>query len=367
MSFFTRHPYYKNLLKAGGYTWVIYNVLAFSMLGPLFALIFFGALVGGASKDSSSTDTAGLERENVYGSGYNELLSLKISGPILGEADESPFSLAGETYGYELKKQLIQAVDEDNIKGVVLEINSPGGTIYGAHAIADGVTYFKNKTHKPVYAYIQGVGASGAYWAAVSSDKIYADFGSDIGSIGVIMGPFQYYDKPVSEDGGLFGGGVVTQNGIETQYITAGKSKDVGSPYRRLTPDEISQLQQQVNNDYDVFVGYVSERRSIPEATIRGQIGAMAYDNKTAKSLHLIDETASREDVYNALAEKAGVKADFQVTRVKTKGGFWSTMLGAVTGKPAKQASTTQPAGTACATSTLHLAYAGNVTDLCTK
>jgi protease-4 len=364
MSFFTRHPYYKNLLKVAGYTWVVYNVVAFSMIGPFIALVVIGLALGGGASDTTSA--SGLQRENVYGNGTNELLSLKITGPILGEPDESPFALAGETYGYDIKKQLIEAVDENNIKGVVLEINSPGGTIYGAHAIADGVKYYKDKTHKPVYAYIQGVGASGAYWAAVATDRIYADFGSDIGPIGVIMGPFQYYDKPLSIDGGLFGGGVVTQNGIESLNITAGKSKDVGSPYRRLTPDEIYQLQQQVNNDYDVFVGYVSERRSIPEATIRGQIGAMAYDNKTAKSLHLIDETASREDVYNALAEKAGVKADFEVTREKTKSGFWSTLLGAVTGKPAKQASSSQTPG-ACTISTLHLAYAGNITDLCTK
>jgi protease-4 len=359
-AFLNRHPFTKSLIKVAAYIWVGYHACIIAALGPL---IFFAILSFAFAGDTA--DTATVNREVVYGDGFQELLSLKITGPIFGESDESPFAFAGETYGYDIKQQLMEAASDDYIKGIILEINSPGGTIYGANAIADGVKYYKEKTKKPVYAYIQGMGASGAYWAAAATDKIYADYGSDIGSIGVIMGPFKYYDKPVSEAGGLFDGGVVTQNGIENVVLSAGKSKDLGSPYRRMTADEIASLQKQINNEYDNFVKYVSARRAIPEATLRTQIGGMSYDNKTAKDLRLIDETASRETSYEALADAAGIKDDFQVTRTYVKGGFWQTLLSAFSGKPAKQAAATP--SSPCLYSATHLAYAGNVAELCSR
>jgi protease IV len=114
-------------------------------------------------------------------------------------------------------------VDDLSLHGVVLEINSPGGAICGARAIADDVSYYRSKAKKPIYAHVEGLAA---YWAASAADKVIADYGSDIGSIGVIMGPFKYYNTVVNEDSGLFDGGVITQNGIESVSITAGKPKD---------------------------------------------------------------------------------------------------------------------------------------------
>jgi protease-4 len=358
-TFLIRHPFYKQLLKVAAYIWVGYHALIIAALGPIIFLMVLSFAFAG-----DSADTTAVDREVVYGDGFQELLSLKVTGPIYGESDESPFAFAGETYGYDIKRQLMEAASDDYIKGVILEINSPGGTIYGAHAIADGVKYYREQTKKPVYAYIQGMGASGAYWVAAATDKIFADYGSDIGNIGVIMGPFKYYDKPISEAGGLFDGGVVTQNGIENLVLSAGKSKDLGSPYRRLTNEEIQSLQRQINNEYDNFVKYVSERRAIPEANVRTQIGGMSYDNKTAKDLRLIDETASRETSYEALADAAGIKDDFKVTRTYVKGGFWQTLLSAFNGKPEKQAAA--PTGP-CLYSATHLAYAGNVAELCSR
>jgi len=191
-------------------------------------------------------------------------------------------------------------------KGLSWKSTRPAAQFTEPTRIADGVEYYRSQTHKPIYAHISGTGASGAYWAAASTDKILVDYGSDVGSIGVIMGPFQYYNTVLSEDSGLLGSGVVTQNGIESVTITAGKSKDVGNPYRKLTSDEIAALQKQVNNEYDDFVSYVSKRRGIDEATIRNQIGAMAYDQRTALAYHLSDATMNRQDAYDTLAKAAG-------------------------------------------------------------
>lgn len=315
--FFERHPFLGGLVRHGVRIIFTWNVVILCILGTFIVLGIFSAIIGAAAGTAPGENTY----DTIYGKGQNQFLSIPIQGIILGSSSEkdniSTLFNEGATYGYDVKDQLTAAADDDTIKGVVLEVNSPGGTIFGAHAIADGVKYYKTKTQKPVYAHIEGEGASGAYWSAVSADKIYADYGTETGSIGVIMGPFQYYDGIISQDNGLLGGGVVTQNGIETVTITAGKSKDIGSPYRRLTGQEIESLQKSVDNEYSEFVAYVSGQRHIPEDTIRNSIGAMIYEPKTALQLKLIDQIGSRQEVYTALAEAGHFPSDYTIVQKK--------------------------------------------------
>lgn len=338
----------------------MWNVVLILLFGGFVSLAIV-AMVGGG--DNASQLSSGYKY--VFGNGAKQLLSIRIDGTIVGtEADGGGFLTGSDqTSGYDVKKKLYTAAEDPSIYGVVLEISSPGGTIYGAHAIADGVKYYKQKTNQPVYTYVEGLAASGGYWAAASTDKIFADYGSDVGSIGIIMGPFEYYDKPIAQDGGLLSGGIVTENGIQSTYITAGKSKDLGNPYRKMTDDELKVMQQGVNNEYDNFVSYVSERRDIPGDTIRNQLGALTYDNKTAQSNKLIDGTASREGTYDRLATAAGIHDDYAVVREESSVSFVKTLLGAITRQPAKQAAEVDT----CSLTRNVLAYHGDVTALCSK
>jgi protease IV len=353
-SFFTKHPFFKALIKRVitiGVSWV--TVVACLIITFMaFGIFLF-----------SSADT---EADSSYtyasGDGYNQLLSIKVNGAITGASDSTGTGLFsdGSTSGYDVKDQLYAAAEDDTIHGVILEVNSPGGTIYGSRAIADGVKYYQQKTGNPVYTYVEGMAASGGYWAASATDKIIADYGSDIGSIGVIMGPFQYYNKVLSEDGGLLYGGVVTQNGIESTYITAGKSKDAGNPYRKLTAEELASLQKAVNNEYDDFVAYVSKERGIPADTIRGTIGALAYDNKTALQYKLIDQIGSRQTAYDELAKEAGIEDDYQIVEEEWIPSFIESLLAATIRKPQPKAS-----ANLCDMTRSTLVYHGDVSLLC--
>jgi len=350
MALLKRHPFIAAMLKLSIKTWVLVLSLAIALTVVSFILV--GAL-GFADK---YYHVAGDETS------MNKILSIKVSGVIVGDSDEGFAEGFGVVPGYAIKQQLYKAADDDAIQGVVLEINSPGGTIYGAHAIADGVAHYREKAKRPVYAHVQGVGASGAYWAAISADKVITDYGSDVGSIGVIMGPFKYYDKVLSEDGK-----VLTQNGIESYNITAGKSKDAGDPYRKLTPDEIATLQRSVNNEYDEFVKYVHERRKIPEDVIRDKLGALTYDAKTAKEEKMIDDTMGREETYKALAEASRIGDDYEVVRpivldetARYQGGGW---LGTVLHRGPKPASMAQ--ASRCDLDRVTLAFNGDLSTLC--
>lgn len=304
--------------------------------GFLF-LVFLGLGIGaGVSTDYNKDPSA----EFIYGdaSTRNQLASITIEGMILGEPLASDifsdflFNF-GVTYGYEVKEQLHTLAEDDEVDGVILEIHSPGGTLYGTQAIVDGVAEYKKLTGKPVYAYIGSMAASGGYWVASSADKVIADAGTTVGSIGVIMGPFKYYDRVISESEGVFGATVDTLGGVTTEYIIAGKHKDFGNPYRKMTAEEREALQKGVDLAYQSFVDFVAEKRQIPAEKITNQIGAMAYGELQAKDLGLVDELNNREEAYNLLAKKAGLdEGDFKVVRVTRQPSLIKSLFGSFVG-----------------------------------
>jgi protease IV len=361
------HPFIKRIWERIVMIFVSWTAVVICIFGTFLALGGF-LLLTALGSDEAADETTDSGYTTVYGNGVNQLLSIKVSGTITGTDDGASgfFSDASSTAGYSVKEKLQAAANDPTIQGIVLEINSPGGTIYGARAIADGVTFYQEKTGNPVYAYVEGQAASGGYWAASPADSIIADYGSDVGSIGVIMGPFQYYDKVLAEDGGLLSGGVVTQNGIQSMYISAGASKDVGNPYRKLTDAELRALQTSVNNEYDMFVAYVSKHRNIPADTIRNTIGALSYDNKTALTYKLIDHTGSRDAAYNALAKAADVEDDFSIVREEYQPGFFESILMATGMKPQKKVqSPAERNAELCSLTRSSLAYHGDVARLC--
>lgn len=270
----------------------------------------------------------------------NRILSIPITGIILTDSDAEEgffnFLQGGATYGYDIKDELKRAARDTSIKAVLLEINSPGGTVTGANAISEGVAYYRKVTGNPVYAHITDLGASGAYWSAASTDYIISDLGSTVGSIGVIMGPFKYYNKVTAEGG--FGESVQTDGGIEYNYITAGQYKDTGSPYRRMSDDEEKHWQTAINNEYDLFVNYISTRRNIPRDIIVNQIKALPYETKRALELGLIDKEGSKEVAQDMLAEKAGI-TDYNVVQENQSVNFLDNLF--------KKVETLQPKQTA--------------------
>lgn len=347
---------------------VLIVVAIWTSLGTL-TMIFVGGIVflaialAGISSEFSSSP---IHTYILSGDDDAEhvVVSLPISGLIVGDDNDisDPFGLVTDsiTQGYDVKETLKELAEDDEVSGVILDINSPGGTIYGANAIAEGVEYYRNTANKPILAYVSGLAASGGYWAAASADEIVADVGTTVGSIGIISGPFQYYDTVKSIDGGAFVGGIVTENGIETTYITAGKSKDMGNPFRKLTSDELENLQTMVNNEYDGFVSFVSRRRTISEEILRNTIGALTFDTKSALGLDLIDRVGSRDMVYDRMAERIGVSVeDLQIIRLETSPSFLKTLLESRTLQP------TTSESPLCSLTNVHLVYHGDVTKFC--
>jgi protease-4 len=270
-----------------------------------------GAAAGGGSAKIAKPKTT----ETLYGKdeSANSIVQIDIKGPILThrpKEDAGFFSaLSSVTYGYEVKEQLLEAAKDDSIKGVMLFVTTPGGSIVGSQAIHDGVLAVK-AAGKPVVAYVDTISASGGVWSTAGADKIFADYGSLIGSVGVNFGNWFYYEDPIALDGGILGGGVETRGGVRTSFVGAGLGKDLGNPFRPMTDREKALLNETADYFYQAFLDHVVKYRKMDRQKLIDDYGAMIFGNAGAQERGYIDGTKTFEETIGFIAELAGVKGD---------------------------------------------------------
>ena len=293
------------------------------------SLVSLLALVAGSSLLAGATTTTSREWTTIWGpeSAANVLKAIPIRGAIQTQASDG-LTLEAGVYGYELA-ELIDAVTADDAAGLVLLMDTPGGTITGAKAISDAVVRYQERTGKKVFAFVEGMSASGGMYAMAPADRIVADYGTLTGSIGVIYGPFSRYRDVTAITGSLLSSGVETTGGITQEYFTQGTGKDMGNPFRDLTDEERAVTNEFMKSEYDAFVQAVSTHRDIPAATIVNEIGAHVYGPQAALGRHLIDAIAGRDDAMRQAADLAGV--DPAKTRIEapTSPSAWQSLLGA--------------------------------------
>lgn len=316
--------YIASLIQSAGRILVagVAVIMVFAMGGYTFDQLYGGSplerlLAGemGEGEVRSLTHVGGdLESEN-------KLLVLDLTGVILGTPpypvqDSYIYSMYDVTFGYQLRDQILAAADDETIRGILIHTRTPGGTIFGSMAIHEGITRYREETGKPVVVWVEGMSASGGVYSTAAASAIYAAPGSAIGSIGVIGGSQIYYNKPTAFQSGLFDSGVVTEEGIEVSYMHAGRGKDAGNPFRRMTEEERDIRQKGLDRSYADFVNHVSKGRGIEPSKIVDELGAHIYGNVQATRYGLIDATLSLEGAWDALALLAGVEGgDFSVVR----------------------------------------------------
>jgi protease-4 len=290
------------------------------LLGMTTMSLGAGGCVPGIPKTSGPAAEEELEFTYVDGdeTSKNYLLEVRINGPILNSPSSSGFFAidAGVTYAYQFQDVLEKAAEDDRIQGLFLRLSTPGGTIVGSTVIYEALAAYKEATGNPIYAYIEGLSASGGVWSMVAADQIYAAPGSVVGSIGVIGPTLVFFDGPVAVDGGILGGGVTTQNGIRQFVVSAGKGKDLGNPFRAPTEEELAVLRENIDSEYNNFVSHLAETRDIAEQTLRQEMGAYIFGTEQAERYNLIDDTMGRPEAIAALANALELEEDYQLVKV---------------------------------------------------
>ncbi|MEL6382568.1 MAG: S49 family peptidase [Cyanobacteria bacterium J06626_18] len=277
-----------------------------------------GCFPGGSGSSSVDSDTLAFKYLEGNEDSENYLLEVRINGPILNSPSTSGFFAldSSVTYAYELRDLLRKAAEDDRVRGILLRLSTPGGTVVGSTVLYDALVEYKEATENPVYAHIEGLSASGGVWSMVAADEIYAAPGSIVGSIGVIGPTISYFDEPFAVDGGILGGGVTTRNGIQQFVISAGKGKDLGNPFRQPSEEELQVLQRSINNEYDNFVAHIVETRGIDEQTLRQEMGAYIFGTELAEQYNLIDGTLGRTETIAALAEAVELGENYQLVDI---------------------------------------------------
>ena len=185
--------------------------------------------------------------------------------------------------------------EDKNINSLLLDINSPGGTVASVQDIYNAILYFKGKG-KPVVALFRDVSASGGYYIAAAADKIVAQPGTITGSIGVIMQGMNI--APLLE-----------KFGVSVKPIKSAKHKDIGSPYREMTEEEQQLLQDMINDTYMQFFNAVkAARKDIPEEKLRLYADGRVWTGSQAKALGFVDELGGMEKAKQLLEEATGIK-----------------------------------------------------------
>ena len=332
-------------------------------LGTVLALTgLLGMLLVAAAAAPEETSTTPTTRVWGEESAEHRLLAIPVQGVIYGHESEAGFG--DGAYGYEIARTLDE-LDADEYDGVVLEMNTPGGTIYGARAIADAVERYQKRTGNKVVAFVQSLSASGGMYAMSGADEVIADHGTLVGSIGVIMGPFERYKGVVGYSGSLFTPGVQTKGGITQEYLFAGKGKDLGNPFRDITPEEREILVSGLQQEYTSFVDRVAGGRGIPAATIRDVIGAHLYGAQRAVELGLVDRVGDQTAAYRRAAELNDVAPDETAVDRQESPGLLSSLLGAQSGAQRQGSAGAPVTSSLCRGQRITLAYSGDLPSLC--
>jgi len=190
-------------------------------------------------------------------------------------------------------EKIQKAKDNDNIKGVLLLVNSPGGAVAPSVELAYAIKELKEL--KPVVAYAAGTIASGSYYASIWANKIIANPGSMVGSIGVI-----FQGANLEE--------LMEKIGVKTQIVKAGRYKESGTQTRAWNEFEKAELQSVIKDTYNMFVEDVSTARNLDPKKHTVYADAHIFTASQAKKVGLVDEVATISYAQEELYKLSGVK-----------------------------------------------------------
>ncbi|MCU0712487.1 MAG: signal peptide peptidase SppA [Pirellula sp.] len=237
----------------------------------------------------------------------DSIVVLHLQGAIVDGKDASPGSIvAGPTV-----KSIEELINEEKVKGVVVRINSPGGSATASEAIRQSLLELSQK--KPVVFSMGEVAASGGYWVTCIGQPIYAEQGTITGSIGV-------FSLKISI------GSLLRRVGVHVETVALDDSAALNGIDRSWSDEDIANMQRFIDDVYTKFLTYASESRKIPVDKLKSLAGGRVWSGEQAKQAGLVDELGGVDDCVTMIAKKAGV-SDYKVVHrpdAASAGGLFS-------------------------------------------
>jgi protease-4 len=293
---------------------VVGLALAMAALGGAFAAGFgLGTVVGaagGRAGVAAGLVPGGPERR-LGGVGPEKVAVIRIVGPITREGVSGLPLDSGGAASRRIAALLERARRDPAVRGVVVELNTPGGSVVASDEIARGLQALR-RARKVVVALMTEVAASGGYYVASGADHIVADPTTITGSIGVIvtLANIQELSRKI---------------GWRTIVFKSGAFKDLGNPNRPVTPQEAAILQGFVDEAYGRFVDVVAQGRRMDRARVRSLADGRIYSGAQALRLGLVDSLGGFTEAVDAVKRRTGL-ADPVIVEYGGEGLLWALL-----------------------------------------
>jgi protease IV len=251
----------------------------------------------------------------LLGGGAFVLLAISVIAISLtiGPDETGEFAFSDRIQVVDVEGQLIQSrqildqlkryEDSDSVKAILLNIDSPGGGVAVSQEIYAEVRRLREKNKKTIVAYLSSTGASGAYYIACAADKIVANPGTIVGSIGVIAEWVNYAE-------------LLEWAKLKDVVFKTGEFKDTGSPTRPITENEKKYFQGLIDDMYVQFVEAVSSGRKMDLQEVRAVADGRVFTGRDAKQRKLIDEIGNFQDAVDVTAKLAGISGKPRLLRL---------------------------------------------------
>jgi protease IV len=242
----------------------------------------------------------------------NQIAVLYAEGEIV-DGEGGPTQVGGDRIAEEMRK----IRGDDDIKAVVLRVNSPGGSATAAEVIGREVALTGKK--KPVIVSMGNLAASGGYWISMGSSKIFAEANTITGSIGV-FGMLFNAEK------------LAANNGITWDVVKTARFADTNTVSRPKNPQELANIQRIVDRIYDRFITKVADSRKLPKNKVQEIAQGRVWSGAAAKQLGLVDEIGGLEDAVREAAKQAKLGDDWQLEEYPKRRSLEERILERISG-----------------------------------
>ena len=285
--------------RKGMPTWL--RVLLIVVLIMVLIIYLMGSCVANIGKAFNTT----MESSGLITDTTTDVTTADATGEYVGVIHvEGTISEDSTASGYNhdyILKSISDMAKDDNNKGIILYLNTPGGSVYASDELYFAIKDYQEKTKRPVYSSMQSMAASGGYYISAPCDKIYANRNCFTGSIGVTMG--EMYDLT----------GLMDKLGIKSTAITSGRNKAMGSETQELTEEQKEIFQGLVDEAYEQFTGIVAEGRNMDIKKVKELADGRIYTASQAKENGLIDEVGTYQECIDAMKADYALGADIQI------------------------------------------------------
>ena len=239
--------------------------------------------------------------------GNDAIAVIYAEGAIIDDstANDNTISIAPDNIAIKLEK----ALETKNLKGIVLRVNSPGGSALASEIIYQTLL----KAGVPIYVSMSETAASGGYYISMTGNKVFADNATITGSIGVVSMIPKFYNAQ-------------NKYGVTANSISKGKYSDMYNPFAPLTEETKTKISESMLSTYKEFKSRVSASRKIDDTILENYAQGKIWLGDEAKNIKLVDEIGGLEETINAMARDLKLKEDYRVENIYTEISFQKTL-----------------------------------------